>query len=74
MSEQHRQPRICSGAKKFLGTTIFDRISLRHLYVKKVIKHSGIDLDSFYIPMDVPGPKLDQDIFTIRKMRKALNF
>ena len=74
MSTQHRQPRLCSHAKKFLGTTTFDKISLRHHYVKKVVKHSGIDLNSFYIPMEVPGPKLEQYIFTIKKMRKTLNF
>ena len=74
MSNQHRQPRLCSHAKKFLGTTTLNKISLRHHYVKKVVKHSGIDLNSFYIPMEVPGPKLEQYIFTIKKMRKTLNF
>ena len=48
--------------KKFLGTTVLDKVSLRHHHVKKVIKHSCIDLNSFYVPMDVPGPKLDQYI------------
>ena len=49
-------------------------ILLGHHYVKKVSVHSCIDLDSFYIPGDVPGPKLDLNIFTIKKRRKILNF
>ena len=63
-----------SPVKKFLGTTFFDRISLRHHYLKKVIKKSSLDLSCYYAPMDVPGPKLDQFVFTIKKMRKLLNF
>ena len=63
-----------SPIKKFLGTTIFDKISLRHTYVKKVIKRSSLDLSYYYTPMDIPGPKLEQFVFTIKKMRKLLNF
>ena len=35
---------------------------------------SGVDLDKYFVPMDVPNVKLEQHIFTIRKMRKELNF
>ena len=61
-------------AKKFLGTTTFDKISLRHSFVTQVFTESAIDQDLFSRPMSVPGPKLEQYVFTIKKMRKILNF
>ena len=61
-------------AKKFLGTTTFDKINLRHSFVTQVFTESAIDQNLFFCPMSVPGPKLEQYIFTIKKMRKILNF
>ena len=61
-------------AKKFLGTTTFDKINLRHSFVTEVFTESAIDQNLFFHPMSVPGPKLEQYIFTIKKMRKILNF
>jgi len=34
----------------------------------------SINLDNYYVPMDIPDKKLEQYIFTVKKMRKTLNF
>ena len=46
--------------KKFLGTTVHDKVSKRHLFVKNVIVVP-------YSPVDVPGKKLEQYVFTVKK-------
>ena len=61
-------------SKRFLGTTTFDKIGRRHSFVTQVFSESSIDEDLFFRPMSTPGPKLEQFVFTIRKMRKILNF
>ena len=68
------QPSKTDPAKKFLGTTTFDKISLRHFFVNQVFTESAIDQDLFFRPMSIPGPKLEQYVFTIKKMRNILNF
>ena len=60
--------------KKFLGKTIHDGISKRHVFVKNVVKHSSVDLDKFYSSVDVPGKKLEKFVFTVKKMREILDF
>ena len=60
--------------KRFLGTTIFDKIGRRHSFVIQVFSESSINEQLFFRPMSTPGPKLEQFVFTIRKMRKILKF
>ena len=60
--------------KKFIGTTVFDKVSNRHIYVKQIFRKSILNKDTHYLPTDVPGKKLEQYIFTIKKMRNKLNF
>ena len=61
-------------AKKFLGKTVFDKVSLRHSFVTKVFLDSSLNRELFFLPMSVPGPKIEQFLFTIRKMRAILKF
>ena len=73
-TRRNNQPSKTDSAKKFLGTTTFDKISLRHFFVNQVFTESTIDQDLFFRPMSIPGPKLEQYVFTIKKMRNILNF
>ena len=61
-------------SKRYTGVTVFDEISKRHIFVKKVFSKSIIDKDKFHLPADIPGKKLEQYIFTVKKMRNQLNF
>ena len=63
-----------SKRKKFLTTIKFNECSNRHYFVKKFVKESSINLETYYVPMDIPDKKLEQYIFTVKKMRKTLNF
>ena len=60
--------------KKFIATIKFNGVSNRHQYVKNFVKRSSINLDDYYVPMDIPDRKLEQYIFTVKNMRKSLNF
>ena len=57
-----------SGKKTFLGTTVHDKVSFRHKFVKTLFVKSGLEFDKYYMPVDVPGQKLEQFIFTVKKM------
>ena len=59
---------------KFLGTTVFDKVGLRHSFVTKVFADSPLDKEMFFLPMSVPGPKIEQFLFTISKMRAIIIF
>ena len=59
--------------KKFLGTTTFDKVSLRHKFVSQFVRDSHVNTDLFYLPMAIPGPKLERFIFTIKRMCSILN-
>ena len=61
-------------AKTFLGKTVFDKVSLRHSFVTKVFLDSSLNRELLFLPMSVPGPKIEQFLFTIRKMRAILKF
>ena len=60
--------------KKFTGLTVYDKVSNRHKFVKNVIKNSNLDTSKYYLPADIPGKKIEQFVFTIKKMKKQLNF
>ena len=74
MKSKKRSSPGLSKTKKFLGKTVFDKVSLRHTFISRVFKNSSLDKNVFHLPMSVPGSKLEQYIFSIRKMRKILNF
>ena len=60
--------------KRFLSKTVFDEMSNRHKYVGRAFKACNIDQEKYFSPMEVPGRKLEQMIFTVRKMRTKLGF
>ena len=60
--------------ENFTGLTVYDKVSNRHKFVKNVIKNSNLDTSKYYLPADIPGKKIEQFVFTIKKMRKQLNF
>ena len=60
--------------KRYLGKTVFDKCSNRSEILTEIIKFSGIDLDTYELPMKTPNTKLHQHIFTLKKMKKKLNF
>ena len=60
--------------KKFTGTTVYDKVSQRHIFVKNVVKNSSLDKNTHYQPAEVPGKKIEQFVFTINKMKRQLNF
>ena len=66
-----RKGQETSKKKKFLTTIKFNGCSNRHKYVKSFVKKSQINLEDYYLPMDVPEKKLEQYIFTVRKMKKT---
>ena len=68
------KPKSLTNNKKFLGTTIYDKVGLRHSYVSWFVQDSSIDKNIYFLPMSVPGPKLEQYVFTVKKMRLILNF
>ena len=68
------KPKSLSVNKRFLGTTIYDKVSLRHSFVSQFVKNSSIDKNIYFLPMPVPGPKLEQYVFTVKKMRRILTF
>ena len=53
---------------------MFDNVSKRHVFVKNVFKNSKLDKDIYYLPAEIPGRKLEQFIFSIKKMRNQLEF
>ena len=60
--------------KKLMGVTTYDSVSKRPKYVKQVIGNSKLNKDLYYLPAEIPGKKLKQFIFTIKKLKSKLNF
>jgi len=60
--------------RRFLSTTVYDEVTERHKFIFKIFKGCHINPEKYYKPMETPGKKLEQMVFTIRKMRKKLNF
>ncbi len=60
--------------RKFIGTLIYDRRTKRHKFINNIFIKAGLDLNDFRKGMCVPGVKLHSCIFSIRKMRRKLNF
>ena len=74
LMELHKKKDKPQQSKKFISTIKYNECSKRHLHVKNLVKSIPINLDKYYMPMDIPDTKLEQFIFTIRKMRKKLKF
>ena len=72
--EKHENINEKEDIKRFIGTTVFDNVSKRHKIIKSIIKKSELSQEKFYLPADIPGKKLEQYIFSIRKMKEKLNF
>ena len=72
--EHHKNPIEKEKPKQFIGITKFDNISKRDKFVKQICKKSILDKNKFYLPADTPGKKLEQYIFTIRKMKSKIKF
>ena len=51
---------------------MFDNVSKRHVFVKNVFKNSKLDKDIYYFPAEIPGRKLEQFIFSIKKNEKPI--
>ena len=60
--------------KRFLSKTVFNEVSDRHKYILKAFKTCNIDPEKYYMPMEITGKKLEQMVFTIRKIRTKLGF
>ena len=60
--------------RKDFFLTVYDEVSKRHKFVHKIFKKLHIDKEKYYAPMEIPGVKLEQMIFTIKKMRRKLGF
>lgn len=60
--------------RKFLSKTCFNEVTQRHKFIHKIFKVCHFNPEKYYRPMEIPGKKLEQMIFTIRKMRRKLNF
>ena len=38
--------------KRFIGTTVFDKVSNRHVYVKQIFSKSLLNKETHYLPTD----------------------
>ena len=71
---QKTRTKISEPKKRFLSITVYDEVSKRHKFVHKIFKKLHIDKEKYYAPMEIPGVKLEQMIFTIKKMRRKFGF
>ena len=71
--QKHKQKRM-DYTKLYTGTVEFDHVSRIHKYVRNIFRLPLLEREDYGLPMVVTGKKLHQFIFTVRKMRKILNF
>ena len=60
--------------KRFLSKTVYNSVTSSHRFIHMLARNCNVNLELFYLPMEIPQPKLDQFIFTVRKMREKLGF
>ena len=60
--------------KLYAGKIEHDNVSRIHKYLREICSNSDLDLTTFALPMAVPGKKILQYVFTLRKLRQKLNF
>ena len=58
--------------KKFLTTIIHDEVTNSHIAIKNLLKISRFPDKSFYYPVDVPGRKIRQFVFTKKKLVRSI--
>ena len=58
----------------YTGKIEFDKVSKIHRYLRGVFADSGVDPAVYDLPMVVPGKKLLQYVFTLKKLRRQLDF
>ena len=71
---QNYRPRPANTKKRFLSKSSFNGVTSSHSHVRRLALDNKINLEKYYLPTELPGKKLEQSIFTIRKMRAKLNF
>ena len=62
-----------SKVKRFIGTTVWDKVSKRHSFIKQIFNKFILNKETYYLHIFL-GKKLEKYIFTIKKMRTKLNF
>ena len=77
-------PQICNMSRKrhlkplrdklYTGKIEHDGPSQIHKFLRNVFRDSDLDPEVYALPMTVPGKKILQYVFTLRKLRKKLNF
>ena len=72
--ELHKKKDKPHQRKKFISTIKYNECSNRHVHIKNFVRNIPINLEKYYMPMDIPDSKLEQFVFTIKKMRKKLKF
>ena len=65
---------VCSSKKQFLSLFSFNKVTGTHCHIRNLACDYYIDIEKYYMFMDLPGKKLEQFIFTVRKMRNKLCF
>jgi hypothetical protein len=60
--------------KIYVGKVPFDQTSQIHKFLRNAFSSQTFDDEGFSLPMVVPGRKLHQYIFTVKKMRRLLDF
>ena len=60
--------------KIYVGKVPFDQTSQIHKFLRNTFASRTFDDEGFSLPMVVPGRKLHQYIFTVKKMRRLLEF
>ena len=73
-SKNPKLKKIKKGTGKTEKEVLNNGCSSRHRYVKNFARNTSTNLDKYLLPMDIPDKKLEQYIFTVRNMRKKLNF
>ena len=60
--------------KLYTGKVEHDGHTRVHRYLRDVFRDSDLDPEVYALPMAVPGKKFLQYVFTLRKLRRKLNF
>ena len=70
---RRRQPKPPDD-KLYTGKIEFDNVTKIHKYLRAIFADSELDPEVYNLPMAVPGKKLLQYVFTLKKLRTQLNF
>ena len=70
MKKNHPNPK--PHRRIYTGKVVFDTTTKMHSELRKVFNTTTIIEEDYALPMVVPGPKLHQYIFTVKKMKTTL--